>query len=163
MIWLLYALAALGTWLAWNVIHEMSHVLMAKALVGLKKWKIYPYPHKSDGNFYWARTSWQSVDKPTRFQKAAIHLAPRIPNIIFIVLMALACMASSALAIFWLIFCSGALVDLLVGSLGIGKYTDLKIAARQLWISPWWLRVAGLVAFSQGAFILFMLIFGMHS
>ncbi len=162
MIWLLYALAVIGTWLAWNVIHEMSHVLMAKALVGLKSWKIFPYPHKVGDNFVWARSTWRSLEAPTRHQKAAIHLAPRIANIVFMVLMAAVCLSHSPLAVFWLIFCGGAIIDLFTGSLGISKYSDLKIDARQLNISPWWLRVAGMVACTQGVFLFVMLLI-MHS
>lgn len=162
MIWLIYVLAVIGTWLAWNVIHEMSHVLMAKALVGLKTWKIYPYPHKVGDNFVWARSRWKFIEKPTCHQKAAIHLAPRIPNIVFILLMAVVCMAQSPLAMFWLIFCGGALVDLFTGSLGISKFSDLKITSCQLGISPWWLRIAGMVACTQGA-LLFVMLFVMHA
>ena len=77
--------------------------------------------------------------------------------------MSLICMGYHPLAIFWLIFCSGALVDLLVGSFGISDRSDLKRASAALDISPWWLRVGGIVAFSQGAFIMFMLLFGFIS
>ena len=43
----------------------------------------------------------------------------------------------------WLIFWGAGLIDLLVGSLGISPYSDLRRAAESLNINPYILRVIG--------------------
>lgn len=159
MIWVFYILAIIGTIMAWNFLHEISHIIMAKLLVGAKNVEIHPYPHFSDESFYWSRSKWSYEESPTIYQKAAIYMAPRIIDILFIALMVITCLSHSSFAIFWLIFCAGGVVDLFVGSLGIGENTDLIKTSKILNISPWWFRVSGLIFFTQGLFILLSLLF----
>lgn len=159
MMWVFYILAVIGTMMAWNFLHEASHILMTKLVVGAKNVEIHPYLHFSDGSFYWSRSKWSYEKSPTVHQRTAIYMAPRIVDILFITLMAITCLSHSNFAIFWLIFCAGGLVDLLVGSLGIGKNTDLIKTSEILSINPWWIRVFGLIFFTQGLFILLSLLF----
>jgi len=146
MIWV-YILAAIVSWLLWNVIHEMSHVVAAKAFGKVKSWTIKPYPHMHNGSFRFAGAYWDwEGDPPATAARGMISLAPRIMNFLAIELIIITFFLSGMAKLLLLIFCLGGVVDMFVGSIGYGKRSDLRRGAERLEISPWKIRTAGLAA-----------------
>jgi hypothetical protein len=152
---LIFILLMLPQFLTWAVIHEMSHVLMAKALLKVTEWTIRPYPHfhEYDGNryFVWALSLWRYDGETTPSKNAAIHLAPRIMDMVAAVgIHAYWFMPDSLWTLPLVAFCIGGLIDLAVGSSGATDVSDLKRASDALEISPWWLRITGWAAVLAG-------------
>ena len=141
---LIYIIAAVASLFAWNVIHEMSHILAAMAFGDIVDWKIKPYPHMKDGKFRFAGAEWTWVGEvPGKEKKAWISFAPRIPNILAAFLLFVGFYLTGVIQITWLIFCFAGIIDLAVGSLGISETSDLRKASVGLEINPWVFRVFG--------------------
>lgn len=60
MILLIFAIL---TYWAWILIHEFSHLFMAKKFLHVKEWTIIPYPHIDKGTFFFARMIWVHTKK----------------------------------------------------------------------------------------------------
>lgn len=153
MILLIFAIL---TYWAWILIHEFSHLFMAKKFLHVKEWTIIPYPHIDKGTFFFARMIWVHTKKNiSQKKRAAISLAPRIPNLFAALLLNLAWFLPKQIQWFWIIFCIGGLIDLAYGSIGKSERSDLKKASKALQINPWILRISGfLVTLSSGLPIL---------
>ena len=152
-------LTIIATYLFWTIGHELSHLLAAKLLVGLKKWSIYPYPHivkdEKGRRFYFARTSMTYAKTPSEEERQMIFFAPRLLDY----LMLWGCFIFAFYASPYLgIFLFGGVIDLFVGSLGISKHSDLKKSttnALDLWLN----RMMGLtvsICCGVGIFSYFM-------
>jgi len=119
------------------------HLSAAQTLVGVKWYKIRPYPHFMDGKLYFASIQYILEREPTEEEQAIISIAPRAAGLI-------ACIALPFVALtgwWWLmILVAGGVVDTFVGSLGIREHSDLRRAAKNAKMSPWQLRAAGMVA-----------------
>lgn len=141
---LIYVITAIASIFIWNVIHEMSHILMAMIVGNIKDWSIKPYPHIKNGNFIFAGAEWTWIEPiPNREGKAFVGIAPRIANILAAFLSIIGIVLTGMFQIIWLILCFAGMVDLIVGSLGISETSDLKKVSSNLEISPWWLRISG--------------------
>lgn len=141
---ILYCLSAVITLFLWNTIHELSHILAAKFVGNVSSWSIKPYPHISGGRFRFASSSWRwEGEAPTASEEAAVHLAPRIMDTLAILLVIATIFISGPLQILMLIFCSGGIIDLFVGSIGYSATSDLRKAAQLLEIAPWKIRTVG--------------------
>lgn len=123
----------------WSIIHEFSHLLVILFLSKVKSWNIKLYPHKYNKEFRFAGIYWRWKKVPNSFRIALIMLAPRVPDLI----------ASALLIKSWhyilMIFLFGGVVDLFIGSLGVGKYSDTRQAASKFNINPWIIRIPGLI------------------
>lgn len=138
------ALILVSSFFTWAYIHEKSHILMAKYLVGLEWYKIKVYPHIDKvAGFRWAACRYLPKRNPTPTEDALISLAPRLPGIVACALAPLFVFFASfgiTPALIWLIFWGSGVVDLINGSMGISQCSDLKKAVANLKISPWLLR-----------------------
>lgn len=132
----------------WSYIHEMSHITAAKKTVGLRWYSLKIYPHIGFGRFNWASCIYWCKREPTPKEQAIISLAPRISGAIALLLLPASgllydgSIASGALSIF---LASGA-IDVTIGSIGYGENSDLMQAASAMRVSPWKMRLVGLVA-----------------
>lgn len=136
---------------AWTTIHEVSHLLAAKKLVGVVKYKIKPYPHiHPQAGFRWAGVEYWPEREVTSTESGLISLAPRLPNLLAAALCPLAPFVGSLFGLFpavaWLLFWGAGVVDLLNGSIGYSKHSDLQNAAETLNINPWVLRCFSVIS-----------------
>jgi len=75
-------LLAIPTHFIWTVIHELSHLLIAKKTVGVDKYKFRPYPHKNNGHWVFGSVLyWPSRDMTER-DVFDISIAPMYPAIV---------------------------------------------------------------------------------
>ena len=137
------AILVLPMYFIWSVIHEFSHLIAAKATVGVSEWEIKPYPHIYNGKLRWSGYYASLKKSPTKKQTAAIYLAPRVPDLAAASLLPWTVLLPAPVAFLAAAFCMAGLVDLFVGSLGISDLSDLKRAAKASGYSPWYLRMAG--------------------
>lgn len=146
--WAFVLAALVMSWPMWTVLHELSHVLVAKLLAPVKRVDWWLYPHRDEnGNFFFARVSWQWVDDPslTNRDKIMLYSAPRIMNVVAAIMLPFSCAFSSPWSYVWFIVWVAGLIDLFVGSLGISEASDLKNSAKVAGISPWIFRVVGML------------------
>lgn len=150
LLFILGAISIIGSYFAWSYIHEMSHILMAKYLVGLEWYKIKVYPHVDKRlGFVWASTRYMPKRKIESTERALISLTPRLPGIVACALAPLFVFLGifgDIPSLLWLIFWGAGVVDVITGSMGISKTSDLKRAAYELKLSPWLLRPLMLLA-----------------
>lgn len=148
MIYLLYASMVIATFFAWAYIHEKAHIVAANETVGVVSSQMKLYPHFYKGDFRWASVMYYMKRMPTDKEQAIISLAPRIPDLVALFLLPFGFLLSGldVLQVMWFIFFGGGAVDLLWGSIGYSKYSDLMKAADALKISPWRLRIPGIFA-----------------
>lgn len=147
---MLLALAlALPTFIVWATVHELAHLVAAiyvRRGQRLTYWRIRPYPHRTPWGWVWASVDYEfdGLFHPTVGEAVTVFLAPRAPDLLAVLVLPFVPWP-------WAVLVGGGLVDLAVGSLGIGEHTDLRQAARMLDISPWWLRLPGWLAVLAGA------------
>jgi hypothetical protein len=84
-------LVALIAWFVQNCIHEGAHVLAGGVIYGATKPRIYPWPHKFNGRWYYARYSFKLSKWAQAFSnepdlRSSIHFAPVGAAVIPIVL-----------------------------------------------------------------------------
>src|SRR5574343_1712300 len=111
----------------WVLIHEFSHIITAKALVGIIYWKIIPYPHRDEnGTLWFARCFYYTKTSADKLSQAAIAWAPRIPGAIATILFPVAVYLSN-----WelTILLAGGMIDMVVGSVGRNPESDLQKAS----------------------------------
>ncbi len=150
MHWAIYPFLLIGAYFVWAGIHEVSHYLVARRLFDVVwvKFRLYPHYNRSLKTFYWAAVYYSpdSCGFLTRIEDAGkVSLAPRIPDVMAAILLTAAGILPAPWGIVWGVFLGAGLVDLLVGSIGISKNSDLQRVSRWLNLDPWWLRAAGLV------------------
>jgi len=133
-------------------IHELSHLYMTKALVGVNSHRIRLYPHIDEHlGFVWASVYVDRKSEPTKLHAGLIYFAPRIANIIFILLFATISLLSFEISVYIKIIIGASAIDLFIGSLGLSERSDLRMYSKFWSISPWLPRVAGV--FSSIIFI----------
>ena len=144
------ALLVIPAFFLWTSIHELSHLAAAKLLVGadLEEMKLYPHVDPVAG-FRWGSVQWRWKGRPpTDKAWAGIMFAPRLPNLAaalgfpFVGLLPV----TGTLFVALCVFVGAGLVDLGNGSMGMGKYSDLRRGAGYLKKSPWLFRIAGFSA-----------------
>lgn len=156
MLILIILISLVISWPLWNIIHESSHLLMARLHWKFKSWGMKPYPHIlnfKDGTkqFYFARCWFYVADGESLFstnkERNRIDLAPRISNLCAIMFTYIYCLfiSNKYLLTIILLFCFCGIIDLFVGSLGIGKNSDLKKVSTRMEISLWWFRIPGII------------------
>ena len=147
MLWIILLIGSIISFFTWLIIHEMSHILMAKALLDVTEWKITPYPHsKGEGeNKRWvfASASWKYQGEYTPKQRAAVALAPRIPNLLAVAMAPFGLLFTPTWGFVWAVFWTVGIIGLIVGLIGKSEFSDLNKAAVNLDISPWVLRIPG--------------------
>lgn len=134
--------------LIWAAIHELSHYIVAKKYLNITNVSFFLYPHNDEKlGFVWAKVKWKADRAPTEYEMAHICFAPRIPDFIAVFMFLLwPLMPTNTLMLIWAAFWIGGLIDLFVGSLGIGQYTDLRRVSNGWDIEPWIFRALGMSA-----------------
>ena len=120
----MFVLYSILTYFIWSYIHEYAHLLTAKKLVGVKSYtmKIYPHNHPRLG-FVFASVNYEyEKESMSENERAWISFAPRIPDIISLVLFPF----TSDLDLFWIILVGGGLVDTIRGSFTFSPTSDIK-------------------------------------
>ena len=115
------------TYLGWTAIHELSHLLMAQLLVGVEKilsFKIWPHKDSVHG-WRWGGVSFTHSEEITDSQQVAIKMAPRIPELVSIMLIPLA----SGYA---LVFILGGMVGMVTAMFSISKSSDTVVTIESL-------------------------------
>jgi hypothetical protein len=156
---LVTVIGALPTFYLWAYIHEFSHLWMAKRLVGATETKIsihMPPMRLEDGSWRWARYQWKPDREVKPLERAAISLAPRIPNIVGVVAFPFFGLFNEWVAAFWFLLMGGGAVDFIVGSLGISERSDLKRAVKALDVSIWPFR------FGAAVLIIYDIVLGLY-
>ena len=74
MDWWILALVPVA-WLVQNCLHELSHLVTAWVVYGRKPLGFFPYPHKHNGKFYFARCRYEQGPE-TLAPQCEIHIAP---------------------------------------------------------------------------------------
>ena len=146
MIELLIAAAlVLPTFFAWAAIHEFSHYVVARWRVGVKSAKFRLYPHKRRGRFMWASITYWPERNSTPYDEALICIAPRFPDALGCWAVAFAGLFDGMWFVIWTVVFGGAVVDLIVGSIGWNPHSDLRKVAAAANKSPWMFRIGGAV------------------
>lgn len=143
--WILLVLGIVAAWFLWTVLHELSHVAMARIFRKLVSVKFILFPHKDEeGNFYFARVQFWYEGEPLKpVEEAMVNLAPRIMNIAAaIALPFISCFGLAGMLVWGVIWGAG-LVDFFVGSLGMSPVSDLQVAAAKLGVNHNVIRVIG--------------------
>jgi len=146
MVWFLLVAFAALCYVLWAAIHELSHVLMARLLVGISYWEINLIPKLKEAKHFriqFASCFYIPLKRVNEKQQAAISLAPRIPDVLGAIALPFVSLMPAPTSYFMMVFCGSALVDLFVGSLGMSEKSDLRKAARNIDLSPWTLRLMG--------------------
>mgnify|MGYP003965752031 FL=1 len=132
--------------LAWSVIHELSHYFILKQYVKIKtvKFRFYPHVLKS-GQFAFASITWTANRTLNEYQSAKVSMAPRIPDLLSVILFVFwGTMSTTTLMLLWILFWGGGLVDLFVGSIGVNRESDLQRMSRGFKINSWVIRSIGM-------------------
>jgi hypothetical protein len=141
---ILYIILGIIFIFGWVMMHEISHIVGAKAVGDVEEWRVKPYPHMSDGDLLIAGAYWKWGGEPSG-NLGWIYLAPRIVNILSFIGIGLAYMVSGPLQVILLIFSFFGLVDLFYGSLGIRERSDLRRASWYFGIDAWVMRIIGIL------------------
>ena len=150
----MFLLYAILTYVVWAYIHEYTHLLIAKKLVGVNSYTIKLYPHNhSVLGFVFASVSYQLKRNITSTERAKISFAPRIPDLFALILFPF----TSNLDLFWIILIGGGLIDTIRGSFVFSPTSDIK-----KYCEAWELKIShvrtiqlSLVGLSLILFILF--------
>lgn len=142
---LIASVTAVLSFFLWTTIHELAHLLVAKALVNAELLSMKVWPHVDEkAGFRWGAVRWQWTDRqPTDNEHALILFAPRLPGLLAAVGFPLTALAQGHAAMVLAILVGAGLVDLANGSLGISEHSDLKRGAAKLQQSPWLFRSLG--------------------
>ena len=158
MVWVLLILMALGTFFLWAYIHEMSHVLAAHWTVGVKEYHLRLYPHQWKGSWRWAGVYYYWERQPSEEEARIIHLAPRIPDLLAVLMFPCALlMPTPPLTFLWLFIWGGGLVDFVTGSLALSKRSDLRRAANGNASILWGGRILGFALISASVLFAYVL------
>lgn len=143
MLWWLFLV--IPTYFIWTLIHELAHYFMAKYLVNAKLVYIKTWPHIDPvAGFRWGSVRYSSR-LPTELEQTWIYIAPRIPDLLALIMLSFVICLDSHLFIAWSIFWGGGVVDLINGSMGISEYSDLKRAFKDTTVR-WVARISGLTS-----------------
>ena len=133
-------------WFGWTAVHELSHAFAVSRFRQVVEYRFRLYPHRTDGGrFVFASVQYPYVGVALDGgEQAAVSLAPRLPNLVALVLAPLgACLPWPTVGCAWSVLLGAALIDLVVGSVGWSVESDLRRAADALEIPGWPLRVTG--------------------
>ena len=145
---------AIPTYFLWATIHELSHVIVYHFMCKVHSWSIKPYPHKYRGSIRFAGYSVWCDSLPDKYVQWKYALAPRVMNVLAcLLLLPLTVILTGWIQVVCIVLCAGGVLDLIVGSLGIRRYSDLQIASDSLDLPYNVLRVTGLVYASVPIFM----------
>lgn len=133
----------LAAFFLWAIIHELSHLLAAKATVGATLTDLKAWPHVYNGVFYWASIRYDRKREATRIEETLINLAPRIPGAVAAVAFPFTALLLSPWCWFVGVLIGAALIDIAVGSIGYNIGSDARRAAAEMDVSIWWIRIIG--------------------
>jgi hypothetical protein len=139
---LLALLLVVPCFLIWSAVHEYSHWVAAKLLLGARNPKFKLYPHKYKDTFRWASVRYTvTTDRFLPAGRALISLAPRLPGLIACTLMPVGLLLSGYLQIVWFMLFGSGVVDYMMGLIGKSPHSDLQKASAFLGMNPWRLRI----------------------
>jgi hypothetical protein len=120
----MFVLYAILTYFVWAYIHEYSHLLVAKHLIGVKSYTMRIYPHKHPKlGFVFASVSYEyETNLISLDQRAWVSFAPRVPDTIALIIFPF----THDLDLFWVILVGGGLVDMIRGSFVFSPTSDIK-------------------------------------
>lgn len=144
--WLLLPLCVVASWFLWTALHELSHVVAARAFRKLTKVRFFLWPHMHEGDFYFARVQfwWEEGGPLKPSEEVTMKLAPRLLNIVAAIAFPFVALFSWPWNFAWAIGWGAGLIDFFVGSLGISPFSDLRMSAERLRIDPNVIRIIGL-------------------
>jgi hypothetical protein len=155
-------LSAVPFFFAWASIHEVSHFLALKSMRKITNVEFKIYPHKIPGiGFVWASVSSDFLGADlTKKESILFSLAPRFMDILAVFMLPLSFLFPllSWMQALWMVFWFCGIVDLFIGSLGSSPASDLRCAADDAKISPWFLRVPGMVLVAVSILVTILLI-----
>jgi hypothetical protein len=132
---------------------------MAKWLAGAANTKVeifMPPKRLDDGSWRWAQCQWTATKEITDGARAAISLAPRIPDMVAVIAFPFFGLFIVWVAAFWFLLMGGGCVDFIVGSIGKSAKSDLQKAALYLNVSVWPFR------FVATMFVLYDILVGLY-
>lgn len=155
-------LSAVPFFFAWAAIHELSHFLALKSMRVVTDVEFKIYPHKVPGvGFVWASVSsdFDGADL-TKKESILFSLAPRFMDVLAVLMLPLAFLFPllSWMQALWIVFWFCGIVDLFVGSLGRSPASDLRSAADDAGISPWFLRIPGMALVAVSIIVTILLL-----
>lgn len=138
---ILTAVLVIPCYLLWCAIHEVSHYVAAKYLVGGHSPQFKLYPHKFKGHFFFASVRYtRTLFNVPSANNFLVSMAPRLPGLAACLLTGYAAFLNGIPQILWLMFVGAGAVDYLFGLTGRSEHSDLQRAARVMKVSPWVLR-----------------------
>jgi hypothetical protein len=129
---------------------------MAKILVGVKKYRIWLWPHVADGRFYFGRVLFLPKKEITTRQEIYILLAPRILGLVALILFPLIFLYVPTIVT---LFLFGGMLDWLYGFLGGSTKSDVDRTADLMKIDVGWLRFFGFFLFFLSITIFFLRVY----
>ncbi len=145
-----FLLAVLCTTLAffvWIVIHELSHLLMAKWLLNVKLVKFSVIPSKDLGHWTFGYVKYDHPEDvtPTDWQDFCISWAPRIPGLIACLLFPLTLYFTGIPGMILFLLLGAGIIDYASAMESTGKgHSDIERGAKSLGWSIWKLRLVSM-------------------
>jgi len=146
--WILALILTVPLFFGWAFLHELAHLLAARATTGVVEWAMKLYPHLFKGSLRWAAISYTLERKPRRKEKILISMAPRILDFVAVVAFPWGVLFGGLEAVAWWCIWGAGLVDFVVGSLGFSQHSDLCKAADAAGVNRWLLRITGFLLIS---------------
>ena len=142
IVWPTVFILAVPLFFVWALIHEFSHLIVAKRVGYVKSWHMKLWPHITNGTFRWAAVYYVLYRRLSPHNNVRIAMAPRVPDLIAATALPFAgCFNDPHAITIWLSIWGAGVINFIVGSLGISAQSDLRQAARGLLINAWELRV----------------------
>ena len=156
-----YVVFSIMTFFLWTTIHELSHIAAAMIVGNVEEWSIKPYPNKAkDGHWRFASASWiWKGGAPSLKRQGMVNVAPMFSSTFAISLVSITFFLTGIAKMLMLIFCAGAVINLISGSTGLSEFSDLKRASKRLSINKWIIRVGGFATAAVGAFLVLLSLF----
>lgn len=144
---LFVVLAIILSFFLWATLHELFHALMIKKFIKEAKLNFKLYPHFENNNFVWASVSYSYLTNltPSDNQMGWVFFAPRIIDVIgcLLTIVLSTLVIDGPYKLIYLILAGGSIVDLLVGSIGYSKQSDLQRYCKYWNLNPFIARAVG--------------------
>lgn len=133
LFWIFYSLLFVPvSYIFWIIVHEYSHVLMAKFTVGVQSYHIDWWPKIERKRILFALAVWLPYREATRGEQALIYNAPRYSDVIGMFFF----LFSTFFCHNWFLFfpvaiiSGGSIIDALTGISAFSESSDIKKACR---------------------------------
>ena len=128
--------------LAWVVVHEFAHLIVAKLTCGVSEWEMKVWPCKLDGRKVGGYVRYWAIKRQTKVGQALVSLAPFMVSTLACIILPIAVMTKSI--VFVAIMLAG-LIDQVGGStVEADPSWDLPSASKNLNVPLWIMRVCSL-------------------